>query len=56
MVILTSFIYDDIIGQTFGIYIIIIAGAESTIGLAILLAYYRIRGNINISTPYTLKG
>jgi NADH-ubiquinone oxidoreductase chain 4L len=39
---------DDILGQTIGIYIIVIAGAESAIGLAILVAFYRLRGNITI--------
>lgn len=37
-----------IIGQTYGIYIIVIAGAESAIGLAILISYFRLRGNINL--------
>ena len=40
--------FDDNIGQTFSIYIISIAGAESVIGLSILVAYYRLRGNISI--------
>lgn len=47
--ILTSSInLDDIIGQTYAIYIIVIAGAESAIGLAILVAFYRLRGSIAI--------
>ena len=29
-------------------YIIIVAGAESAIGLAILVAFYRLRGSIRI--------
>jgi len=33
---------DDIIGQTYAIYIIVVAGAESAIGLAILVAFYRL--------------
>jgi hypothetical protein len=33
---------DDIIGQTYAIYIIAIAGAESAIGLGILVAFYRL--------------
>jgi NADH-ubiquinone oxidoreductase chain 4L len=44
-----SLILDDILGQTYAIYIITIAGAESAIGLSILVAYYRLRGNINIT-------
>jgi NADH-ubiquinone oxidoreductase chain 4L len=48
LILINSFNIDDIIGQTFGIYIIVIAGAESAIGLAILVAFYRLRGNIII--------
>jgi NADH-ubiquinone oxidoreductase chain 4L len=40
---LSSFKFDDILGQTFSIYIIAIAGAESAIGLGLLVAYY-VRG------------
>ncbi|KAG2171243.1 hypothetical protein INT43_005309 [Umbelopsis isabellina] len=36
LIILSSFSFDDILGQTYGIYVIAIAGAESAIGLAIL--------------------
>jgi NADH-ubiquinone oxidoreductase chain 4L len=39
---------DDIIGQTYAIYIIVVAGAESAIGLGILVAFYRLRGKITI--------
>nr|YP_009034555.1 NADH dehydrogenase subunit 4L [Lichtheimia hongkongensis]AIA24150.1 NADH dehydrogenase subunit 4L [Lichtheimia hongkongensis] len=48
LIILSSFSFDDILGQTYGIYIIAIAGAESAIGLGILVAYYRLRGSIAI--------
>ncbi|KAI9492318.1 NADH-ubiquinone oxidoreductase chain 4L/K, partial [Zychaea mexicana] len=48
LIILSSFSFDDILGQTYGIYIITIAGAESAIGLGILVAYYRLRGSIAI--------
>jgi NADH-ubiquinone oxidoreductase chain 4L len=48
LILINSFNIDDIIGQTYGIYIIVIAGAESAIGLAILVAFYRLRGNITI--------
>ena len=47
---ITSFNFDDNIGQTFGIYIISIAGAESVIGLSILVAYYRLKGTISLRT------
>jgi len=44
----SSYNFDDILGQTYSIYIIAIAGAESAIGLGILVSYYRLRGNISI--------
>lgn len=48
IILISSFSFDDILGQTFAIYIIAIAGAESAIGLGILVAYYRLRGSISI--------
>ena len=48
LILLSSVCFDDILGQTFSIYIIAIAGAESAIGLGILVAYYRLRGTIII--------
>jgi NADH-ubiquinone oxidoreductase chain 4L len=46
IILINSVILEDIIGQVFGIYIIVIAAAESAIGLGILVSYYRLRGNI----------
>lgn len=40
--------FEDVDGLIYGIIIIIIAGAESAIGLSILVSYYRLRGHINI--------
>lgn len=48
LILLSSINIDDIIGQTYAIYIIIVAGAESAIGLGILVAFYRLRGSISI--------
>jgi len=48
LILINSFNFDDILGQVFAIYIISIAGAESAIGLAILVAFYRLRGSISI--------
>ena len=50
LILVSSYTFDDSIGQTFSIYIISIAGAESVVGLSILVAYYRIRGNISLRT------
>ena len=50
LVLISSFSFDDSIGQNFSIFIISIAGAESVIGLSILVAFYRLRGNISLRT------
>jgi NADH-quinone oxidoreductase subunit K len=39
---------DDIMGQVFALYVLTVAAAESAIGLAILVVYYRIRGTISV--------
>jgi NADH-ubiquinone oxidoreductase chain 4L len=49
LILLSSLSFDDILGQTFSIYIIAVAGAESAIGLGILVAFYRLRGSIAIN-------
>ena len=48
LILLSAISFDDILGQTFSVYIIAIAGAESAIGLGILVAFYRLRGSIAI--------
>ena len=48
LILIMSYGFDDNIGQTFSIFIISIAGAESVIGLSILVAYYRLRGTISL--------
>lgn len=47
-ILLGSLNIDDIFGQVYAVYIISVAGAESAIGLGILVAYYRLRGSIAI--------
>lgn len=41
-ILISSLNSDDIIGQVYAIYIIVIAGAESAIGLSILVSFYRL--------------
>jgi NADH-ubiquinone oxidoreductase chain 4L len=48
LILLSSLGFDDILGQVYAIYIISVAGAESAIGLGILVAFYRLRGSIAI--------
>lgn len=54
--ILFSILLDDVIGQIFALFILTIAAAESSIGLAILVVYYRVKGSIKIENIYLLKG
>lgn len=48
LILISSLNFDDIIGQTFAIFIISVAAAESAIGLGLLVAFYRLRGTIAI--------
>jgi NADH-quinone oxidoreductase subunit K len=54
--VLFSIYLDDFYGQIFSLFILTVAAAESAIGLAILILYYRIRGKILINQVATLKG
>jgi len=47
---------DDIIGQIFILLILTVAAAESSIGLAILVLYYRRKGIISINIMSYIKG
>ena len=53
LVLIYAYDFEDSVGQTFGIFIIATAGAESAIGLGILVAYYRLKGTVNL-TPTTV--
>lgn len=50
IVLTASMTYDSSAGQTLGIVYIAIAGAESAIGLSILVAYYRLRGSMSMAS------
>ncbi len=49
-------IFDNIHGQLFALYILVVAAAESAIGLSILVAYYRVRGTIAVKFINLLRG
>lgn len=51
-----SVFLDDVVGQLFALLILTVAAAESAIGLAILVIYYRIRGAIAIELINLMKG
>ncbi len=46
----------DIAGQVFAMFILTIAAAEAAIGLAILVVYFRNRGNIAVEDIDLMKG
>jgi NADH:ubiquinone oxidoreductase subunit K len=54
--IIFSVYLDDINGQIFALFILTVAAAESAIGLAILVIYYRIKGIISINFINSIKG
>jgi len=47
---------DDSYGQLFSLFILTVAAAESAVGLAIVIIFYRIRGSVSIKEPMVLKG
>lgn len=47
---------DNLQGQIFALYILVVAAAESAIGLSILVAYYRVRGTISVRFTNLLRG
>jgi NADH-quinone oxidoreductase subunit K len=56
ILIVTTTSIDNIQGQMFAFYILVVAAAESAIGLAILVAYYRVRGTIAVKFINLLRG
>ena len=54
--IIFSVYLDDLIGQMFALFILTVAAAESAIGLAILVVYYRVRGTIAVEFINLMKG
>ena len=54
---LTSSIYlDDRIGQIFALLILTVAAAESSIGLGLLVVYYRVQGSVSIDSINLMRG
>ncbi len=54
--IIFSVYLDDILGQIFSLFILTVAAAESAIGLAILVIYYRIKKTVAVSFINLMKG
>ena len=52
---LFSVYLDDLIGQLFALFVLTVAAAESAIGLALLVIYYRVRGTIAVEFINLIK-
>tara|TARA_B110000977_G_scaffold196489_1_gene276957 strand:- start:2092 stop:2394 length:303 start_codon:yes stop_codon:yes gene_type:complete len=47
---------DDVLGQVFALLVLTVAAAESAIGLALLVIYYRVRGAVGVEYINLIKG
>lgn len=52
----TSAFTDTIHGQVFSLFILTVAAAEASIGLALLIAFYRVRGSLDLDNISVLRG
>jgi NADH-quinone oxidoreductase subunit K len=46
----------DLVGQVFAMFVLTVAAAEAAIGLAILVAYFRNRGTIEVEDINLMRG
>ncbi|MBY7649651.1 MAG: NADH-quinone oxidoreductase subunit NuoK [Candidatus Liberibacter europaeus] len=46
----------DIVGQVFSLFILVVAAAETAIGLAILVVFYRNSGSISVDDFNKMRG
>lgn len=53
---IAAYNFDDIVGQIFNLFILMVAAAEVAVGLALLILNYRLRGTIETKFIYLSKG
>ncbi len=46
----------DVVGQIYAMFVLTVAAAEAAVGLAILVTFFRNRGDIAVEDAATLKG
>ena len=51
-----SIYLQDLVGQVFTMFILTVAAAEASVGLAIIVIYYKNKGTINVEQISSLKG
>ena len=47
---------DDLTGQVFAMFVLTVAAAEAAVGLAILVTFFRNRGDISVDDASMMKG
>ena len=46
----------DVVGQIYAMFVLTVAAAEAAVGLAILVTFFRNRGDISVDDATSLKG
>lgn len=46
----------DLVGQVFALFVLTVAAAEASVGLAIVVVYFRKRGSIEVEDVTMMKG
>ena len=46
----------DVVGQIFAMFVLTVAAAEAAVGLAILVTFFRNRGDISVEDAASMKG
>ena len=46
----------DVVGQIYALFVLTVAAAEAAVGLAILVTFHRVRGNIAVDDASVMKG
>jgi NADH-quinone oxidoreductase subunit K len=46
----------DLVGQVFAMFVLTVAAAEAAVGLAILVTFFRNRGDISVDDASMMKG
>lgn len=49
IILINSIAFNDNLGQLFALFVIALAGAESAIGLSILVVYYKLTGAVSLT-------
>lgn len=49
LILMASLSTEDASGQSYAVLVVAVAGAESAVGLGILVAYYRLRGTVALN-------